>query len=271
LDSVMNYPLRNALVKYIKGRLNAYALSCMFLSQQQNYPAPMYYCLMNLLSSHDIERIKTALAYEGDIGSLSREQQAGIYIDDSMDKIGEERSKLAVCLQMSLPGMPSVYYGDEMGLNGMKDPFNRRPFQNNPESLYFFYKRLIGIRQSSPALKVGYAGFASVGDDVVIILRTLLGGKDIFGEERKDEVCVCIANRSNEKKDVSFNLYEIQDGIAEEQIKLLKEVNAQTADCLITGRKVSVKDGNLSIEMFPLSAEILKLDITKDEQAIPSF
>ena len=129
LDSVMNYPLRNAIVGFLLGSLDARQL-CAFLHEQAaNYPKPMYYSLMNLLSSHDIERIRTALSTRIDPHGLSREQQAAFHVSASQNQRGAQRQLLAVTLQMALPGVPCVYYGDERGMNGLLDPFNRATFR----------------------------------------------------------------------------------------------------------------------------------------------
>ena len=77
LDSVMNYPFRSAVIDFLCFRTDARALAAFLLGQRLNYPAPMYFSLMNLLSSHDVERVRTALATRLDARSMSREQQAG--------------------------------------------------------------------------------------------------------------------------------------------------------------------------------------------------
>ena len=85
----------------------------------------MYYSLTNLLSSHDVPRIRTALSTSIDPHSLSREQQASFVISDSQNRRGALRQRLAAALQFCIPGVPCVYYGDEKGMNGFLDPFNR--------------------------------------------------------------------------------------------------------------------------------------------------
>ena len=69
----MNYPFRNAAIDFALGRIDAYSLRDFLISQQLNYPKPMYYALMNLLGSHDVERIRTALSCDVNIRSHSRE------------------------------------------------------------------------------------------------------------------------------------------------------------------------------------------------------
>ena len=75
LDSVMNYPLRLAILDFAQQRSSAYALRDFLMEQQLHYPTPLYYSLMNLLGSHDVERLRSALATDVWIKSLSREDQ----------------------------------------------------------------------------------------------------------------------------------------------------------------------------------------------------
>ena len=74
LDSVMNYPLRTAILDFIHGGTSSYELRDFLIGQQMNYPRPLYYSLMNLLGSHDVERLRSALAADHQ-GAQPREQQ----------------------------------------------------------------------------------------------------------------------------------------------------------------------------------------------------
>ena len=115
----------------------------------------MYYALTNLLSSHDVERVRTALSARIDPHELSREQQASFIISDSQNKKGARRQRLAAILQYCLPGVPCVYYGDERGMNGFLDPFNREPFAEAPYDLTQDYRQLARLRKSADALRQG--------------------------------------------------------------------------------------------------------------------
>ena len=113
LDSVMNYPLRGALIDFALGKMDAFALRNFLLGQKLNYPAPMYRCLMNLLSTHDTARVRTVLGSGGcDGGGMGREQQAGFTLSPEQNARGRALQKLCAVLQFTLPGMPCVYYGD---------------------------------------------------------------------------------------------------------------------------------------------------------------
>ena len=83
---------------------------------------------MNLLSSHDIPRIRTTLATGMNENFPSREQQAEYVITSKMDQKGKSLTRLAIAVQFFVPGMPCIYYGDEYGMHGLMDPFNRVHF-----------------------------------------------------------------------------------------------------------------------------------------------
>ena len=88
-------------------------------------------------------------------------------------RLGIKRLKLAMVLQYSLPGIPCIYYGDEAGLQGYTDPFNRGcyPWGHQNEELMNFTKELGEIRRACPALDGGSLRFVDTPADVVGLLR----------------------------------------------------------------------------------------------------
>ena len=208
LDSVMNYPLRTALLDFIHGRTDAYALRNFLISQQMNYPSPMYYSLMNLLGSHDVDRLRNALATPVDIRSLSREAQLRLEFSEEMLNNAIKREKLCAAVQFSLPGVPSIYYGDEQGMCGVNDPFNRMPFKTENNGLHEYYVNLSALRNSSDALSVGEAEFSAPCADVLVILRYTEGG-DAF---------LTVVNRSDKAHDYEVNCANAGRGIVKGQI-----------------------------------------------------
>ena len=199
LDSVMNYPFRNAALDFIHRRTDAFALRDFLISQQQNYPAPMYYSLMNLLGTHDTDRIRTALATSTVIRSLSREEQLRLRFDDASLELALEREKLCAVLQFAVPGVPSVYYGDEQGMCGVCDPFNRQPFREGSTELYSLYASLAAFRNENPALSTGEAVFMAYDADLLLILRYIRGGADRFGVKAKNGAFLAVINRGESK------------------------------------------------------------------------
>lgn len=184
LDSVMNYPFRFALVEFLTGRRGAQSFADLLTSQRLNYPRPLYYSLMNLVSSHDVDRIRTALAADVNIHDLSREDAAALeFTDEALDRaVALER--LAAVIQFTVPGVPCIYYGDEQGMTGVCDPFNRAPFRESDEEivreLRGHYASLAARRKSTEALLTGEAEFIACSDDVLIIVRYLPDGRGTY-------------------------------------------------------------------------------------------
>ncbi len=218
LDSVMNYPLRTAVLDFMHGRSDAYGLRDFLIGQRMNYPKPFYHALMNLLGSHDVARLKNSLATPLDLRTLSREKQLAVPFSDELLALAEKREKLCAALQFCLPGVPSIYYGDEQGMEGVGDPFNRLPFREGNEELHEHYARLCALRNGSPALSTGHAVFQADGTDVLLVLRYVVDGKDVFGEAAENAVFLGVFNRSEEARaysaDCSAAGLGVQTGIA---------------------------------------------------------
>ncbi len=157
LDSVMNYPLRNALIDIALGRIDANAFDMRIMSLKENYPKPAYYSLMNFLSSHDVERIITIASGAPGKDMVDKDFQAEYHMTGEVYQRAKEKVKQLVMFQMLMPGVPSIYYGDEIGMQGYADPFCRRCFdwQNQDEDLKLWYKLLAALRKSSEAYLSG--------------------------------------------------------------------------------------------------------------------
>ena len=196
LDSVMNYPLRDGLVAFLTGRSTARALADLLLSQRLNYPRPLYYALMNLTASHDVARTRSALALDFDPRSRTRAELAALEITDAMAARGAQLQVLAAAVQFWLPGIPSIYYGDEAGMQGLCDPFNRAPLQMCDTQMLQWYAQLTTLRHAHPALTRGEVAVFAPAGDVLCVLRVIAGGRDAFGEEAEDEALLLIVNRA---------------------------------------------------------------------------
>lgn len=194
LDSVMNYPFRSAVIDFALKRKTAFELRDFLLGQQHNYPQPMYRCLMNLLGSHDVERLHTALAFDYDVKALDRRQQAELTLTEEQALRATRLQRLCAAIQYCVSGVPCLYYGDEECLDGGRDPFNRKPFEPSNIGLHNFYARLGEIRSSSPALTGGSMQILTASADVFIILR-----------QAGNEKIACVINRSDDYYTVPFS------------------------------------------------------------------
>ena len=174
LDSVMNYPFRTAIINFMRGFDSGAALKETVMSIVENYPPQVVQCNMNLLGTHDTPRILTALVDDFD---GSREEKARRRLSRNQFDVARDRLMMASFLQYTLPGSPSLYYGDEACMEGYKDPFNRRPYPWGREDLDFMnhFKRLGKLRKEHPALRYGDIRFFSAGDRCLGFTRTYEG------------------------------------------------------------------------------------------------
>ncbi len=155
LDSVMNYPLRNALIDAALMRISTDTLNRRIMSLIENYPKQSLYSCLNMISGHDVERILTLMG--GGAVPETREKQADMYLDGEILRLAEKRTLAVVAMQMTLPGVPCVYYGDEIGMQGCADPFCRKTFDwNKAENDYSQqFKKWIELRNSSEVFTDG--------------------------------------------------------------------------------------------------------------------
>ena len=142
LDTVMNYPFRDAILGFLLGedpRRFAETVETIV----ENYPPQCLNLLMNHIGTHDTERALTVLGGEP-AGSRGREWQAEQSLSPQQRDTGLKRLKLAALIQYLLPGVPCVYYGDEAGLEGYRDPFNRGcfPWGQEDQDLLSWYRQL---------------------------------------------------------------------------------------------------------------------------------
>ncbi len=191
LDSVMNYPLKDAIINFVLTNDTSVLLNTID-ALRDNYPKQALDCLMNILGTHDTIRILTALSQET---AYTKEEMAVKRLSPEKKKETIEKLKVATLLQYTLFGVPSVYYGDETGMEGYTDPFCRFCFDwlNIDQDLYEFYKRLGEIR-NCPVFKDG-------------IYRTIFKDKSLIVFERvKDgKSLIVYVNRADTKYTIKFN------------------------------------------------------------------
>ncbi len=155
LDSVMNYPLKNAILEFVKyGNVNA--LSYTIKEQLDHYPHQALHALMNILATHDTIRLLSNLSVE-DINGKTKTQLAELKIKESDFETAKFKLKVATLLQYTLMGVPTIYYGDEVGLQGYTDPLNRKtfPWGNEDKDIYNWYVFLSKLRSKYSAFYCG--------------------------------------------------------------------------------------------------------------------
>ena len=171
LDSVMNYPFREAVLGFLTGGKAADFFNRIF-NVVENYPPQVTRLLMNHIGTHDTERAITVLAGEP-AGGRGREWQAAHSLSPGQRQAGLRRMRLAAALQFCLPGVPCIYYGDEAGMEGYRDPFNRGcyPWGREEKGLLQWYRKLGQLRRACPALREGAFEAVPAGEDTVCYVR----------------------------------------------------------------------------------------------------
>jgi len=187
LDSVMNYPLREALINFLTHAIPASQVVRQIRALQENYPVPFFYSLMNLLGSHDRARVHNLLVKQ-DFSHLPIAQRRGLTMGTAYKKLAKQRFLKMLQLVVALPGMPSMYYGDEVGMEGASDPFCRGtfPWGQEDQDTLALVKEAFQLRAERPVLRRGFLELACEGDDTLIIHRFAKDGLDVFGEPLED-------------------------------------------------------------------------------------
>ncbi len=173
LDSVMNYPFRDNIISFVSGKIGADEFAKNIMTIFENYPAPVMNSVMNMLSTHDTPRLLTLLGEIPD-GMTKQEKADFRLVGDNLEK-AVSLEKIAVAIQFLLPGMPCIYYGDEIGMEGFEDPLNRGFFswENANRNLLEYYRELVSLRNMSEALKVGKIRILTSNKTTVVFERCI--------------------------------------------------------------------------------------------------
>lgn len=203
LDSVMNYPLKNAIIECVMtGCVDR--LLYVILEQIEHYPLIVLNSLMNILSTHDTYRILSSLSGINTFG-MSKSAMENLTISGEQLESAKAKLKLATLMQFTLCGVPSIYYGDEIGMQGFADPLNRRFFAWGNEDLEIldWYKKLSKIRTDYSAFKDGKFNLIYCENGVMVYSRT----------NSESEVAIAF-NAGNIGKDLCFDgkLLNLLDG-----------------------------------------------------------
>lgn len=175
LDGTMNYPFMNAIIAYVRD-VDEKFFKDTVQSILENYPKETVYCLMNSLGTHDTVRIINALSDVRAHG-WSKTHKLGYKLPDSEYEKAKKKLYLASVLQFTLPGIPSIFYGDEAGLQGFDDPINRRPYPwgSEDKEILAHYKKLGRIRRENRAV---FSGGFNMRDEQGLVAYERASGDD---------------------------------------------------------------------------------------------
>ncbi len=169
-DSTMNYLFRSAMIDLGNGSNVSGPLETLEM-MRENYPPQVFSRLMNLISSHDLPRMLYELGYK-------RYGQPGY-------ENFKKRFQMVVAFQFAFPGAPTIYYGDEIGMTGGGDPFNRGPYPwkdtggpYGDEEMIGFFKQLGKLRRELPVLSQGSLAYVYTNANALVFERRL--GSSVF-------------------------------------------------------------------------------------------
>lgn len=254
LDSVMNYPFRRIVLDFLQNRSTAEQANHALMSLRENYPKHHFYTCMNLIGSHDVPRILTLLgddrpAIELTTGQLAKKRLTAVQRSKAFAK-----AKLAALWQFTFPGAPSVYYGDEAGLEGYADPLNRRtyPWGNKDKYLLAWYKQLGALRTRYAVFRTGDWFPLDVHADLVVYLRVVSDGRDLFGTDCDDNVALVVINRSETPVTAEIDISNWVRGLMH--------------DMLNDEAEVAVGTGRFTLELPPLSGKVYLKNLAETER-----
>jgi glycosidase len=253
LDTTMNYRFRDAVLGLLapglfdrkgfpaSGAPTAPAdFAARMLSQQEDYAPAAYDSLLNLLDSHDTERLLWTLTPGG-------ETTAGRELDAANVAQGKQRMELASLIQFTVPGAPLIYYGDEVGMTGDDDPDDRRTYPwpdlggTTDQDLLGRYQALAGLRSSNTAL--------TDGDFRILLAGSNDEGTIAFGRRTDEQATITAINRSSETRTLAIPVAGfVPDATS---FSAAYSVGADT------GGSVTATHGVLTVELPPLGGALL--------------
>jgi glycosidase len=252
LDTTMNYRLRDAVIGMFapgpfdskgfadSGRvLLVSEVAARLASIREDTPDPAYYTMMNLLDSHDTERVLWTL-------TPGTETRADKEFNAANLAAGQRRVQLASLVQITIPGAPTIYYGDEVSLTGDDDPDNRRtypwaPLGGSPDaSTFAHYKTLLDLRNKNDVLSAGDFSVL-LADDAAQVLA--------YGRKTGSEAAIVVVNRSDTATTAAIPVA----GYLPNGVTLYNPYSVGNAN----SGPITVAGGMLSVPLAPWSARLL--------------
>ena len=223
LDGVMNYPVRKGIIDFLTSHSTStlyYALTDII----NNAPKRISDMQMNLLGTHDTERILTVLGGERPEGR-SNEYLSKKKMNDLERGTAKRRLRMAYTVLATVPGIPAIFYGDEAGLEGYHDPFNRMPYPwgHEDHNLIAFYQKIGNIRRTNDVYREGEFELIHIDEDTLVFAR--------YDDEYS---YVTFVNNSKQNRSVHFS---------------------SEADVLILDKTLTA---NVPLELAAYSAQIFK-------------
>jgi 4-alpha-glucanotransferase len=202
----MGYPFRNTVLAWLSGKCGVADMVNRLETIRENYPVESFYCNLNLISSHDIVRAITELV--GEHQPDTRLEQAKRYLTAEQRARGERLLRLAMLMQFTTPGAPSVYYGDEIAMEGYSDPFNRRTFdwqkleQRNCE-ITDWLSALLSFRKEHSVFLTGYIEYLNYSDDLLVFKRFM--APQINQENNSDKSSEDVTGKASDGHSIIVN------------------------------------------------------------------
>lgn len=227
LHGVMNYPFRTALLDYLRGG-DARSFQDTMETLRENYPPASFASCMNFLGTHDTPRILTVLGAEQ--MPESKAERAAFHLSPAERKRGLARVRLAALVLFTFPGAPTIYYGDEVGLEGWEDPFNRGtyPWGGGDADLKARFALLGRLRTARVSLQAGNLRYLCADGPLLA-----------FRRERDGQVSVTAVNSSGQSLPCSLPW------------------EADQATDLLTGTVYTSRDGALELTLPPYGGVLL--------------
>jgi len=198
-DTTMNYRLRDAVVGLLtsqgfdskgfadSGRvISPTEFANRLASIREDYPDAAFYSLMNLVDSHDTARILWLLT-PGSATTTDKTNPANLVV-------GKQLTQIASLIQFTLPGAPTIYYGDEVGMTGNDDPDDRRTYPwadlggTPDQAMFTHYQTLANLRQQNPVLTAG---------DLRVLFADDPAGTVAYGRKTTSQAALVVINRSD--------------------------------------------------------------------------
>ncbi|MDD3653471.1 MAG: 4-alpha-glucanotransferase [Desulfotomaculaceae bacterium] len=244
LDSVTNYPFRKVLLEFLLGQVESKDVRRQLQQLYENYPRHNFYAALNIIGTHDTVRALTMLGEAPAADHLLDKERAEYRLSEGQRRLAVARLKLLSLIQFTFPGVPCIYYGDEAGLEGYTDPYNRGPFPwgQEDQELQAWYKRVSTLRREYSVLIEGDLQFLALEPDLFGFARM----------SEKESITVIVNRHRNSSKTVV---------LAKELLGLVPEARPEIVIELLTGRVLrrpaDQPETAISIELPALQAAVV--------------